>query len=337
MIQNRLVSEGELRTYLPGPSLAGEMQALLLQQQATWELARLGFKSLEKVKMKSFHFDFIEWRVQFNPGRMLSTTAKVDETSIRTRPCFLCHDNLPQEQRGILYREEFLILVNPYPILPEHFTIARTDHRPQRILPDIETFIALAADLSPEYLVLYNGPRCGASAPDHMHFQAGTRRFLPLVDVYGNACARFGRLLADNGTVKVISVDRSLPSFIAFESKSGTAIAETFESVHRVYQSIVGSNEEPMMNLIGWADEGTWRVVMFLRSKHRPERYFAGRPRRILLSPAAIDLGGMGIIPIEEDFDRIDAETLREIVEEVTLPGELFRDVSGAVAEVIHD
>lgn len=336
MIRDRLVSEAELRTYLPGSTLAGELQALLLQQKATWELARLGFKSLESVRTRSFDFDFIDWRVQFNPGRMKSTTANVNDSAIRSRPCFLCHDNLPKEQRGILYREEFLMLVNPYPILPEHFTIVRTDHRPQRILPNLETFLGLAADLSPEYLVLYNGPRCGASAPDHMHFQAGTRQFLPLVEGYGNACARFGRLLADDGTVRVISVDRSLPSFIALESASGTALAETFESVYRVYQSFAGSNEEPMMNLLAWTEEGAWRVVMFLRSKHRPDRYAAPPPARVLISPAAVDLAGVGTIPVEEDYERIDAATLREIVEEVTLPGEMLRDLTGAVAEAVR-
>ncbi len=335
MIRERLVSEADLREYLPGSTLAGELQALLLQQQATWELARLGYKSLESVRTKSFDFNFISWRVQFNPGRMKSTTAKVDASSVQSRPCFLCHDNLPPEQRGLLYRDEFLMLVNPYPILPEHFTIARVDHRPQRILPVFETFIGLAADLAPEYLLLYNGPRCGASAPDHMHFQAGTRTFLPLVDDYRTVCARFGRLLADNGDVRVISVDRYLPAFIAMESKSGKAMSEAFASTYRVLQSVEGTNEEPMMNLLCWVDEGIWRLVAFLRSKHRPERYFSSPPGRVLMSPAAVDLAGVGVIPAEDDFDNIDGASLREIIEEVTLPGELFRDVTGAIAEAI--
>ena len=335
MKSERLISERELRTYLPGNSLAGELQALLLQQQATWDLARLGFKSLESVRTRSFDFDSVIWRVQFNPGRMKSTTAKVDDSSIRTRPCFLCHDNLPPEQRGILYRDDFLMLVNPYPILPEHFTIARVDHRPQRILPNFETMLDLAAELSPEFLVLYNGPQCGASAPDHMHFQAGTKQFLPLVDDYNSARARFGRLLADNGEVRVLSIDRYLPSFIALESASGKVMAEVFELIYRVSQSVVGSNEEPMMNVLAWFDEGEWRVVIFMRSKHRPDRYYEPTPSRVLISPAAIDLAGIGVIPVEDDFDHIDADALRAIVEEVTLPAEVFRDVTGAIAEAM--
>ncbi len=335
MIRDRLISETDLRDYLPGRTLAGELQALQLQQQATWELARLGFKSLESVRVKSFDFNVARWRVQFNPGRMKSTTAKVDESSIRARPCFLCHDNLPPEQRGILHREEFLILVNPYPILPEHFTIAHVDHRPQRILAGLESFLGLAADLSPEFLVLYNGPRCGASAPDHLHFQAGTRTFLPIVEDYLNVCARGGRLLVDNGDVKIISVDRYLPSFLALESASSKAMAEAFEAIYRVFQSVGGSNDEPMLNLLCWVDEGVWRLVLFLRSKHRPDRYFAGPPGRILMSPAAIDLGGVGVIPVEDDFDRIDGDILKEIIEEVSLSAELFRDVTGAIAEVM--
>lgn len=337
MIRDRVVSEQELREYLPGQTLAGELQALLLHQQATWELARLGYKGLENVKTASFDLNFIRLSVQSNPGRMKSTTAKVDDSSIRARPCFLCHDNLPPEQRGILYRDEFLLLVNPYPIFPEHFTIAHVDHRPQEVLAGFESLLSLALDLSPEYLVLYNGPRCGASAPDHLHFQAGTRTFLPLVEDYLNVCARFGRLLADNGEVKVISVDRYLPAFIALESASAKAMAEAFESIYRVVESVEGTNEEPMLNLLCWVDEGTWRLVIFLRSKHRPERYFADPPRRILMSPAAIDLGGVGVVPVEDDFERVDGEVMKEIIEEVTLPAELFRDVTGAISEVISE
>ena len=335
MIRDRIVSETDLRDYLPGRTLAGELQALLLQQQATWQLVRIGYKSLESVRVKSFDFNLIQWRVQFNPGRLKSTTAKVDDSSIRSRPCFLCHDNLPPDQRGILYREEFIMLVNPYPIFPEHFTIAHVDHRPQRILSTVDSFLGLAADLSPEYLVLYNGPRCGASAPDHMHFQAGTRSFLPLVEDYLNVCARFGRLLVDNGEVKIISVDRYLPSFLALESASSKAMAAAFEAIYRVYQSVGGSNDEPMLNLLCWVDEGIWRLVLILRSKHRPDRYSARPPARILMSPAAIDLAGVGVIPVEDDFDRVDSETLKEIIEEVTLPGDLFRDITGAIAEAM--
>ncbi len=337
MLDDRLITETELRTFFPGTSLSGEAQALLLQQQASWELARLGFKSLESVRVTSFDFNGFTLRVQFNPGRLKSTTAKVDNVSVQTRPCFLCNENLPPEQRGILYRNDFLLLVNPYPILPEHFTIARIDHLPQRILPDFESFLDLAADLAPQFIVLYNGPRCGASAPDHMHFQAGTKQFLPLVDNYGNARARFGRLLADNGEVKVFSVDRYLPPFIALESATPHAMSRMFEMIYRVLQDMSGVSDEPLMNLLCWFEEGEWRVVIFPRVKHRPDRYFEKGEKRVLFSPAAIDLAGVCVIPVEEDFTRINADILKEMVEEVTLPADAFRDLTGSIAEALGE
>jgi hypothetical protein len=335
MKDNRLISETELRTFFPGTSLAGEAQALLLQQQSTWDLARLGFTSLKSVKTKSFDFDGITYRVQYNAGRLKSTAARVDARSIQARACFLCDENLPSEQRGILYRGEFLLLVNPYPILPEHFTIASVTHRPQRILHDFDSLLDLATDLAPQLLVLYNGPRCGASAPDHMHFQAGTKQFLPLVDDYSNARARLGRLLVDNGEARLFSVDRYLPSFLALESASPRALGRVFDVVYRVFQSVSGVNEEPLLNLVSWVDEGEWRVIVFPRTKHRPDRYFSEGKDRFLISPAAVDLAGVGVIPLEADFERLDGGTLKEMIEEVTLSPETFRDLTGAIAEAL--
>ena len=119
-------------------------------------------------------------KVQFNPGRYISTSAKVDEKSINDRKCFLCPANLPEEQKGILYEEEYLILGNPFPIFPEHFTIPNINHVPQQIKNNFPLMLKLTKDLSKHYVVLYNGPKCGASAPDHFHFQAGTKNFMPI-------------------------------------------------------------------------------------------------------------------------------------------------------------
>ncbi len=213
LIEDRIIPEAELRTFLPGQSLAGEAQALLMQQQSTWELARRGYKSLESVRTSTFDFNGVKIHVQFNAGRMKSTMAKTDEHSIRARPCFLCHQNLPPEQKGILYHDDFLLLVNPYPICPEHFTVAMVEHRPQRIQGAIDVLFDLARDMAPEFAAFYNGPRCGASAPDHMHLQAGTRSFLPLIEGYQTARERFGRLLADTGDVRAFGLDRCLPRF----------------------------------------------------------------------------------------------------------------------------
>jgi hypothetical protein len=333
MIKDRVIPEPELRAFLPGPSLSGEAQALLLQQKSTWELARIGYKSLESVRTNTFDFDGEPIRVQFNPGRMKSTAARVDDRSIRERPCFLCNENLPPEQKGILYREDFMLLVNPYPICPEHFTIAGIDHKPQRIHDGIETLLDLAHDLASEFAAMYNGPRCGASAPDHRHFQAGTRSFLPVVDGFSNVRERFGRLLVDTGEVRVYGLDRHLPPFIALESSSLAVMIRSFDTLYRTSQSVSGSNEEPMMNLVSWYDDGIWTLVVFPRSKHRPARFYEEGDRRLLVSPAAIDLCGVVTLPAEKDFERMQKADVEAILDEVTLTPEMFRDLTGALAE----
>ena len=333
MVEHRCIAEAELRAFHPGSTLAGEAQALLLQQQSVWELARLGYKSLDSVRTKAFDFDGITSRVQFNPGRLKSTSAKVDARSIRSRPCFLCEAHLPPEQKGILYRDEFLLLVNPYPICPEHFTIACVEHVPQQIGGRFRTLLDLARDLAPEFVVLYNGPQAGASAPDHMHFQAGTKAFLPVADEYLTSRERFGRLLVDTGSLRVYSVDGYIPAFVALESSNLTALVEGFTVVHEGLRGVLGSRDEAMMNLVCWFEEGEWTLVVFPRSKHRPARFFAADETRIMLSPAAVDLAGVPTIPVEADFQRVDRENLEAMLEEVSLRKDLIREVTGSLVE----
>lgn len=308
----------------------------MLQQQSTWDLARIGYKSLESVRTKVFDFNGVAVRVQFNPGRIKSSLARIDKKSIQERPCFLCDSNLPPEQKGILCRDEFLLLVNPYPIFPEHFTVAHTTHTPQQIVPHVAAYIDLVRDLAPEFALLYNGPRAGASAPDHMHFQAGYRASLPVVDEYLTAHARFGRLLANNGDVRVFSVDRYTPSFIAFEATSPQALARAILTFINVMQEHTEGKDEPMMNLVSWFDDSEWKMVVFPRAKHRPDRFYEKGERRITLSPAAIDLAGLATIPVEADFERIQAADLEAIFDEVILSPDLFREVTRTLAEKLE-
>ena len=175
-----VISDGELAPFLTNHDAASKAAGLLQQQRMVWELLRKGYDSLQSVKTKVFEFDGFQVKVQFNPGRMTSTAAKVDPNSIRERKCFLCTDNLPPAQRGIPCDGDYLVLCNPFPIFPEHFTIASLHHTPQVIRDSFAAFLQITRDLGARYTVFYNGPRCGASAPDHLHFQAGNRSFLPI-------------------------------------------------------------------------------------------------------------------------------------------------------------
>ena len=287
------------------------------------------------MRTRTFEFNGVKIQVQFNAGRIKSTMAKTDEHSIKARPCFLCHQNLPPEQKGILYHDDYLLLVNPYPICPEHFTIPKIEHQPQRIRGEIEALFDLARDMAPEFACFYNGPRCGASAPDHMHLQAGTRSFLPLIEEYQTARERFGRLLADTGDVKVFGLDRYLPPFLAVESSSIPSLLEAFATLYSTYESISGANHEPMMNLACWFEDGQWTLVVFARSRHRPARFLAEGPERLRVSPAVLDLCGVITVPHEKDFEKMKESDVEEILEEVVLDPESFRDLTGALADAL--
>lgn len=163
-------------------NLNNQLKSLLTEQKENWELARTNFAGLKTVRTKSFNFGDFEVKVQFNPARIVSSGAKVDAKTIAERKCFLCTENRPAEQTAV-DAGDYLVLVNPFPIFPEHFTIPRKEHVDQQIKPYFADMLELAEALD-DYLIFYNGPRCGASAPDHMHFQAGTKNFLPLVNDY---------------------------------------------------------------------------------------------------------------------------------------------------------
>lgn len=152
--------------------------AFITAQRAEWPLAARNFDALDGVEVRSIAMPGMDIKVQFNPARIVSSGAKVDARSLAERPCFLCGKNRPAEQRGIDWRG-YTVLVNPFPIFPRHLTIPAVGHTPQRIQGRVADMLALAAEL-PGYTVFYNGPRCGASAPDHMHFQAGNSDFLPI-------------------------------------------------------------------------------------------------------------------------------------------------------------
>lgn len=302
-----------------GAPVADRAAALLRQQQAAWEMLRTNVASLAHVRTRQFRFGGYQVRVQFNPGRLTSSAARVDDRSIRERKCFLCLPHLPPEQRGVLYGSNFIILCNPFPIFPEHFTIPHVDHVPQRIAGELGSFLALARDLAPRYSVFYNGPRCGASAPDHLHFQAGTRQFMPIEGQYARLRATEGKEVRTTGTAKTIAIEGGGRRFAAFEGADAVDVERAVAEYIAVLQGITEDVEEAMMNLIAWYEGGSWVVLLFPRAKHRPSFYFAEGDERLLISPAAVDLGGVSITPVEADFRKVTHEHLAAMYQEVLL------------------
>ena len=317
MNKSKSTTNKQVLTYLNENDYANAAKLLLQIQITEWDKLEAGHKNLSSIKTKTFWFDGFKIKIQFNPGRILSTSAKVDVDSIKKRSCFLCKKNLPKEQKGIKVLENYLLLCNPYPVFPEHFTIVTTNHKPQNISSSFSDFIMLSKLLSDNYTIIYNGPQCGASAPDHLHFQTGTKYFIPIENDCHSIKNKFGDIVLDNEKLTLTAVDDGLRRFITLESTDDKILLKTFNII---YNELDYNNGEPMMNLIcNYDEELGWRVIIFLRSKHRSSHYFLKGENQIVLSPAAIDLSGVCILPVENDFNKIDKELLVSIFNEVTM------------------
>lgn len=322
-------------------SLAKEAQILLQQQRETWQLASENYIALNHASVNTFYFDAARIKVQFNPGRVISTTAKTDLESIKKRRCFLCIENLPDKQKGILFETDFIVLVNPYPVFPDHLTIVSKDHIPQQIKNSFKTFLNLCMELSPKFTLIYNGPECGASAPDHLHFQAGTKGFMPVEDDFHSLKNEFGKMLIESENLCVAAIDDSLRRFISIEGNSIEIMEKTFNKIYTLYSELLFSHsnirlhsvsEAPVNIISSYEEEVGWRIIIFLREKHRSSHYYRDGEGKIVVSPAAIDIGGVVVTPLQKDFNTINKSLLTEIFDEVSLDKGKFELLIGKLS-----
>lgn len=294
-----------------------KVDRLIDDQVVNWDMAKGNYEGLKEVESRSVKFGVsTEIRIQFNPARMRSSAAKVDAKSIRERKCFLCPQNLPPLQKGESFDNDYLVLVNPFPIFPRHLTIPNKSHVDQRIQGRIKDMMDLARAL-PGFVVFYNGPRCGASAPDHFHFQAGNKGFMPIeqeIELHPGKT-----LLLDQEGISVNSVENYLRKTLVFEGNNPDLIEYWFEKVYRFLWALQVKEEEPMLNILCSWEENRWRLVVFPRREHRPRQFYARGEEQILLSPASVDFGGVLITPREEDFNKLDNDLISDIFNQVTL------------------
>lgn len=281
------------------------------RQLEVWTDARHRFRDLKHVETRQFSDQL---KLQWNPARIVSTSAKIDKKTLGERPCFLCDKNRPKEQMSKQIDEKFHLLVNPFPILPVHFTIPARKHQPQLIYKnygEMHRFISLHSDL----MVFYNGPKCGASAPDHLHFQAGTNGILPLQTNWQRLSRNLTDIISLNDEEKISVVrDFIVPAFVII-SKS----AESDEALfRRLYKAMPqrGDETEPMMNIISWRKGEEFISVVIPREKHRPEAYFAEGDAQFVVSPGALDMSGLIITPREEDFRKLTEEKVLSLLQE---------------------
>ena len=303
------------------------------RQMEQWELARNNFRNLYNVEQRSLSIDGNTLRVQFNPARIVSTGARIDRKSIAKRPCFLCRKNRPEEQMTKIIDKDFEILVNPYPILPVHFTIPMRSHQPQAILGCYSEIHRILTSW-PELVVFYNGPKCGASAPDHCHFQAGCSGFLPIQTGWQRYSRNMTELYstAEGDSISIIN-EYPTPALL-IRSHSQKTDAELFKVVYKALPHNPGDSE-PMMNLVCWRTEDTFFTVVFARGKHRPDCYpqpeGTAEDASLMISPGALDMAGLIITPRKEDFDRLTAEKAIAILKEVSLGDTQFQETAARI------
>lgn len=328
-MNHRIYSNQNLSQLLDANELSDASKLLLELQVNDWNLCRGNYYQLNNVQVKDFRFDSYKIKAQYNPGRIISTSANVDPEIIRARKCFLCEENLPPEQKGIIYKNSYSILINPYPIFPIHLTLTNLQHQPQRIIDTFPDLLSFSKDLSKHFTVIYNGPRCGASAPDHLHFQAGNKFFMPIEDEVDLIANEFGNVIIDNNDIVALAVDDGLRKFLLLESFEHSLLIKMFNRFYEVYSEIINEPDEPLLNIISFFDnEYGWKVLIFLRAKHRSHHFFQEGENQILVSPAAIDLGGVCIFPREEDFAKINSDIISEIFSEVFIKRELLDEIS---------
>ena len=290
------------------------MNDLMGRQLAAWPEAARRYRDLQNIETKEIYLDGMPVRVQFNPARAVSTLARTDAAAIKARSCFLCRDNRPAQQEALPFEgcdgRRYEVLVNPFPIFPEHYTVPAVEHTPQRITGRFPDMLRLA-EAFPDMVVFYNGPESGASAPDHFHFQMGCRGFLP-VETHFDRLRPVTVMRPGRASIAVTSgYIPGLPMITAPDRASATA------AFLRVLRSLPVSpaTGEPQLNILCWKDT-LFRTLVIPRKAHRPSCYFVPEDRAVHISPASVDLGGVFIVPVEEDFRRVNAQVLRDIIEE---------------------
>ena len=275
----------------------------LEQQLQEWPAAREAFSNLEKVQTRVLSSSGLA--LQHNPARIISTTAKIKPAEIASRSCFLCEDSRPKEQRSIELDDKFYLLVNPYPILREHFCVVSREHRPQRFKDCYEEMLDIASRLEPGYMIFYNGPRSGASAPDHLHMQIGRSEGIPLVDK-----------LRENEPPQKDEPVTIQPFGFPIIVLKGNDPAKLWDYVSGM--TVYDGESEPRMNVLSFNREGQVITAIIPRGKHRPDCYYAEGADRIMVSPGAVDMFGLVITPRKEDFDSLTEMQVLDIYLQVT-------------------
>ena len=297
-------------------------------QLSRWPLACDNFRALKNVRVREMEVGGLTVRLQFNPARMISSAAKLDKEDIARRKCFLCRDNRPPEQIMMRFDgrkgKRYHILLNPYPIFPDHLVIAAARHVDQSIRNRYVDMLDLARKY-PGYTFFYNGPKSGASAPDHHHFQACPAGLVPLVD---DVDALIEGSSEDYAYLTSIQ-DAHLYHYRKFTTGVYFLRAQTSKSAAKLFYRLLDCAEvrdgetEPRFNLYSYWKDNEFRSVVIFRSEHRSHHYFSTGPDHLTMSPGCADMGGVFIVPVEEEYEKLTPDLLGEMIREVSITEEL--------------
>ncbi len=300
----------------------------VLDQLSRWPLACENFRALKNVRTREMNAGGLTVKLQHNPARMISSAAKLSREDIARRRCFLCRENRPEEQMMMKFEgrkgKKYHILVNPYPIFPDHLVIAARSHTPQTIWKRYIDMLDLAARY-PDYTFFYNGPKSGASAPDHHHFQAAPKGLIPLecdVDrIIATGDRSDLRPLAELQDAELYHYQKFTKGVFVLEADTSKSVAKLF---YRLLDcaGIPEGETEPLFNLFTYHRDGKFRSIVVFRSRHRSHHYFSEGPDHLTMSPGCADMGGMFIVPVAEEYERISPELLNEMIAEVSLSAE---------------
>ncbi len=291
------------------------VEDLFQRQIRDWPVLARGVEGLAHAESRPLRIDWFEVYLRHIPHRVASTTAAIDAVSVGKRPCFLCANNLPKEEEGLFFGEDLFIYCNPFPIVAKHLTIAHRDHVAQHIEGRFGVMLDLAAAL-PGYFVIYNGPECGASAPDHMHFQAGLRNGVPIIK--------------DSALLSSTIVSNYGRRLLLFRGRDRAKLIDVVERAISACSDITRKWPEALVNLAVFYEHGQWTIYLFLRRKHRPEVFHTGE---LTVSPATIDLCGIVVVPIRQDFEKVTREQVAAVFDEIMLPAEQFVEVARRLEE----
>jgi hypothetical protein len=287
-----------------------EVEELFKRQVRGWPQLARGVEGLAHATTRPVRIDWFDVFIRHIPHRIGNTTASVDRESVAKRPCFLCAANLPPEEEGLPFDDNFTIYCNPFPIVDRHLTIVHREHGLQRIANQFGNMLDLAAALD-GYFVIYNGPECGASAPDHMHFQAGSRGLFPIEK--------------DTARVTGLTVSDYSRNVLLLRGRDRSALIHRMDRAIDLLARVTGKRPEPMVNIAVFHQRGEWVTYLFPRGKHRPQVFDTGE---LTVSPASIDLCGIFVVPLVKHFERTTGDDIAAIFREVTLPDDQFQEIA---------